>query len=271
MEKEIRVAVIDMNNGSPNQGMRGILGVLSAYRAEHRLNLIYEVFNLRVKEEIPGIGFDIYIASGGPGDPLASEHERWDILFFELLEEIKTYNSHQPDKKYVFLICHSFQLACRRYGPGKISRRKSGSFGIFPISLTTQGENDTIYNGLHNPFYAVDSRSWQVLEEKNEVRNETSPLILAMEKERPHVHLEPCIMSVRFSREFIGTQFHPEADPVGMKLYLLDNEKKAAIIRDHGEEKYTDMLQSLENPDRILRTRQTILPNFLDEAIQSLK
>lgn len=69
----------------------------------------------------------------------------------------------------------------------------------------------------------------------------------------------------------IGTQFHPEADPTGMKIYLLQEEKKEAIIKNHGEDKYYDMLNSLENPDRIMLTKSVILPNFLDEAINALQ
>ena len=77
-------------------------------------------------------------------------------------------------------------------------------------------------------------------------------------------------MAIRFSPYMIGTQFHPEADPVGMKMYLLLEEKKEAIIANHGENKYLDMLNSLDDPKRITLTQQVILPNFLTEAIAGL-
>jgi len=270
-KNEIRVAVIDMNKGVPNQGLRGILDILSSYRKEHQLDLSYQVFELRLNQEIPGTDYDIYISSGGPGSPYDGLDQPWENSFFKLLDDLEYYNSKHDLKKHVFLICHSFQLACRKYGLGMVTERKSNAFGIFPVTLTEQGEDDLIYRGLSNPFYAVDSRDWQVVDAEDETFNEMGAEILAIEKERPHIDLERCIMSIRFSKEFVGTQFHPEADPLGMKLYLLEEEKKKAIIGAHGEEKYLDMLDSLENPDRIMLTQQSILPNFLTEAIQALK
>jgi len=269
-KKKIKAAVIDMNKGTTNQGLRGILDILSRFREENGTDLSFEVFDVRSKNEIPGLGYDIYISSGGPGSPFDGENESWENAFFALLDEIETYNHTHTFKKYVFFICHSFQLACRKYGFGKVTKRKSNAFGIFPVSLTRQGEKDLLFKGLPNPFYVVDSRDWQVVHTDETDSPAISP-VLAIEKERPHINLERCIMSVRFSKEFAGTQFHPEADPAGMKLYLLEEEKKIAIITAQGEEKYTGMLQSLEDPGRIMLTQRVILPNFLKAAIQSYK
>ena len=61
--------------------------------------------------------------------------------------------------------------------------------------------------------------------------------VSAMEKYRPHIDCERCIMSIRFSKEVMGTQFHPEADPAGMKLYLMEEDKKKFIIDTYGEAK----------------------------------
>jgi hypothetical protein len=33
-------------------------------------------------------------------------------------------------------------------------------------------------------------------------------------------------MSIRFNDYFIGSQFHPEADAIGMKIYLEREDKK---------------------------------------------
>lgn len=263
----IKVAVIDMNNGSPNQGMRGIQEILQHYP----LSLSYDIFNIREKNEVPDLSYDIYISSGGPGSPFDGEHSKWELDFFNLLDAIEDYNAQHDVKKYVFLICHSFQLACRKYGLGTVTQRKSNAFGIFPISLTKNGEQEAVFSGLPNPFYSVDSRDWQVIEPDLKDFEAKGAKILAIEKERPHVDLERCVMAIRFSDQMIGTQFHPEADPVGMKMYLLQDEKKNAIIKDHGEDKYLDMLNSLDDPGRITLTQSVILPNFLDEAIHTLQ
>lgn len=271
MEKKgIRIAVIDLNNGSPNQGMRGILDILSKYEKDKGLTLSVEVFDLRAKNEIPDTAFDIYISSGGPGSPLESGDEAWEHSFFKLLDDLEQHNSKHEDKKHAFLICHSFQLACLKYQLGTVTKRKSNAFGIFPVTLTATGEEDAVFSGLPNPFYAVDSRDWQVIDPEEEIAAIYGTEILAIEKERKHIDLERCIMSVRFSNEIIGTQFHPEADPAGMLAYLLEEEKKTTIIAVHGEEKYNTMLQSLEDPEKIRLTQSLILPNFLDQAIHSI-
>ncbi len=270
-KNNIKVAVIDMNNGNPNQGMRGIQEILQGYRDKNQLNLTFDIFDIRQKNEVPDLSYDIYISSGGPGSPFDGENEKWEKDFFNLLDEIEAFNTRNEHKKHVFLICHSFQLACRKYGLGTVTKRKSNAFGIFPISLTDNGQEEIIFEGLPNPFYSVDSRDWQVVKPNEEEFELIGAKILAIEKERPHVDLERCIMAIRFSEEIIGTQFHPEADPVGMKMYLLQDEKKAAIIENHGEDKYFDMLNSLDDPDRITLTQSVILPNFLNQAIHSLQ
>lgn len=270
-KRKIKVAVIDMNNGVPNLGMRGILAILKQYQEEKGLDLSTAVFDLRKKNEVPDTSYDIYISSGGPGSPFEGEGLEWENNFFQLLDDLDDFNcKDKGGKKYVFLICHSFQMACRKYGLGKITQRKSTAFGIFPISMTEEGSQDPVFKGLPNPFYAVDSRDWQVISGDEDDFENNSSAVAAIEKYRPHVDLERCIMSIHFSKEVMGTQFHPEADPTGMKMYLLQEDKKKVIIQEHGEDKYLDMLRSLDDPNRISLTQKLILPNFLDEAIQQL-
>ncbi len=42
-------------------------------------------------------------------------------------------------------------------------------------------------------------------------------------------------MGIRFNEYMIGTQFHPEADSVGMSMYLQTEEKKKTVIENYGE------------------------------------
>ena len=264
----MKVAIIDMNNGAANQGMRGIKEILDKYRRDHEVEFMVDVFDLRQKGEIPGLDYNLYLSTGGPGTPY--DGGDWELRFFDLLGRLHEHNlSGEPEKKFVFLICHSFQLACRKFKLGNVTERKSNAFGIFPITLTESGEQDTFFDGLTNPFYAVDSRDWQVIEPNEAAFDAFGAKILALEKERPNVDLERCIMAIRFSEEIIGTQFHPEADPFGMRQHLLIEDKKRSIIENHGEEKYYDMLDSLEDPERISLTQSVILPNFISAAISN--
>ncbi|HUF10459.1 MAG TPA: hypothetical protein VMO47_14150, partial [Rhodothermales bacterium] len=68
--RSVRVAVLDMNKGTKNLGIPSILAILDEASTErHMPRFDYRVFDVRVKGEIPDLGFDIFISSGGPGSP----------------------------------------------------------------------------------------------------------------------------------------------------------------------------------------------------------
>jgi GMP synthase-like glutamine amidotransferase len=271
-KQEIKVAILDLYNGAKNQGMRCFQEILNRYREVNNLNLKYEVFDVRQNEQVPGTEFDIYISSGGPGSPLDSEGSVWENKYFELIDALEAHNqSTEGAKKHVFFVCHSFQLMCRRLKLGEVNMRRSPSFGVLPVHVTEKGLFEQTFEGLNDPFYAVDSRSWQVVNPNEEQFKATGAILLAIEKERPHVDLPRAAMAIRFNEYFIGTQFHPEADPFGMEAYLLTEEKKHEVIDEHGEQKYMEMIERLEDPDMIMLTEITIIPNFLDQAILSLQ
>ena len=94
--------------------------------------------------------------------------------------------------------------------------------------------------------------------------------ILALEKERPHIPFERAIMALRFNEHFIGTQFHPEADPEGMTMHLQKDGKKKIVIDNYGEAKWNSMIDQLNDPDKILYTYKHILPNFLNKAVEQI-
>lgn len=266
----LNIAILDLYDGAENQGMRGIHDIILNFSVNNSVPTKIEVFNVRQKVEIPSLDFDLYISTGGPGSPIDSEGEEWDTRYFEWIQQIDEYNRSGENfqKKPVFFICHSFQLACRYFKIGKLSKRKSNSFGVFPIHLLEDGEREPVFSGMPNPFYAVDSRDYQVIEPDYEQIRKLGSRILAIEKERPHVALQRAIMAVRFNQFFIGTQFHPEADPVGMLKHLQTPEKKESIIKNHSLAKWESMIEQLYDPNKILLTYSTVLPNFLQMAVE---
>jgi len=273
MEKRvIRAAILDLYEGQANQGMRCIREILSDF--EKKENLIVEtgVFDVRSKEQIPDLTYDIYIGSGGPGSPLTSEGANWENLYFGLMDQIRNHNMLYPDQlKSVFLICHSFQIYCRYYGLGTVSQRKSPSFGVMPIHSTTAGNRERLFEGLDNPFWAVDSREYQVTLPNLKKIREMGGDVLCIEKYRPQIKLERCVMAIRFDDAFFGVQFHPEADSSGMLHHMKTEEKKQQVIANFGEEKYNTMLDQLDDPEKIRLTHDTILPLFLQTAISTNK
>ena len=148
--------------------------------------------------------------------------------------------------------------------------RKSTSFGIFPVHMLENGRDEPIFDGLKDPFYAVDSRDFQVIQPNHDLMNKMGASILCIEKSRPHVPYERAVMGVRFNENMIGTQFHPEADAPGMSLYLRREDKRTTVIENHGEAKLNSMLEHLEDPDKIMWTYAHVLPNFLNYSVNQL-
>ena len=269
----LKVGILDMYEGADNQGMRCIREILNQFAEMHGLDLVKEEFDVRRKMELPDVSFDIYISTGGPGSPLDSKNSTWENAFFDWIKKVEKFNVAEENivKKQVFFICHSFQLACRYFDIATVSKRKSTAFGVFPIHYLLDAKDETIFTKLTDPFYAVDSRDYQVTEPKHNRLKQIGGKILAIEKARPHVPLERAIMSVRFNENMVGTQFHPEADAVGMSMYLQTEARKKIVVDNHGLEKWQSMIDQLGDPDKIAHTYAQILPNFLNEALNKME
>lgn len=224
----LRIAILDLYEGKANQGMRCIREILNQWSEINNIDISWDEFDVRLKNELPDLSYDIYISSGGPGSPLESAGTEWDTCYFKWLTEIEQWNNDAENlnKKFVFFICHSFQLVCRHWGVGQISQRKKTAFGVFPVHVLPSGQADNVFRGLNDPFYVVDSRDWQVTDPHFEKLTMQGAEILCIEKYRPHVPYSQAVMGIRFNEYMIGTQFHPEADAVGMTIHLQTEEKR---------------------------------------------
>jgi homoserine O-succinyltransferase/O-acetyltransferase len=272
-KKPLRIAILDLYEGASNQGMRCIREILNQFTDQQQLDISWDEFDVRQEKEVPDMSYDIFISSGGPGSPLDSKESPWEKVYFKWLQQVQRWNLNEKNqqKKFVFFICHSFQLACRHFHIANVCKRKSTSFGVFPIHLLHHGKKELVFGGMKDPFYAVDSRDYQVIEPNHNLFHQMGASILAIEKERPHVNYERAIMAIRFNEYMIGTQFHPEADAVGMSQHLQTPDKKKTVIENHGEAKWTSMIEQLNDPDKIMYTYAHILPNFLLSAVSHVQ
>ncbi|MGB1243448.1 MAG: type 1 glutamine amidotransferase [Chitinophagales bacterium] len=262
MKNNTKVAILDLYDNTPNQGMRCIKALI------HAAGLSYEVFEVRYKADIPkAVDFDIYISTGGPGSPLEGDGI-WDKQYFDLMDEIWAWNKqNDKPKKHVLFICHSFQMICNHFELGTLTKRKSTSFGTFPVHKTALGAEETLFKDLPDPFYIADFRDFQLVQPNHQRLEEMGAKLLLLEKKRPHVPLERAIMGIRLSQEWIAVQFHPEADPDGMSIHFAEATRKKSIVETHGQEKFEEMMQHLNESDKIPLTHETIIPNFLKQAI----
>ncbi len=265
-----KIAVLDLNNNTPNQGMRCIREII----AEHHhyfesQELTHEEFEVRTNIEIPDLSYDIYISSGGPDSPFVGMGTEWEKKYFDLLDAIYTHNQRAtPEKrKYFFGICYSFQLMARFFEMGEVSERKSMSFGIAPVHKTDEGKQDWLFHGLPDKFYAADFRNWQLVSPNMERLEKMGITISCLEKVRDYVPFPRAVMAVRVTEEIIGTQFHPEADSAGMLKHFQNPEREKMVLDKFGAVKYKQIIQRLDDPQKVQLTHDTILPRFLQHAL----
>lgn len=271
-KRPLSIAILDLYEGVPNEGMRCIRDLVASITNGREEEIISAEFEIRKNNNIPTLDHDIYISSGGPGSPTESEGMAWDNAYMQWISSIEEWNQNpfNKRKKYVFFICHSFQLACRFFKIGNVKKRKSTAFGVFPIHMNEVGKKESVFSGLGDPFYGVDSRDYQVIEVEINKPEHSVFSVLCIEKDRPHVPLERAVMAIRFNPFMIGTQFHPEADSKGMSMYLQREDKKEMVIKNHGYEKWKSMIDHLNDPDKISYTNSLILPNFINNALREL-
>jgi homoserine O-succinyltransferase len=265
--KKVNLAILDMYDGEPNQGMRCIRDILSRFSDQ----ICFKEFDVRGKAEIPDVrNFDIFISTGGPGNPSEGDGH-WDLLYSDFLDQIWIWNLNHSMKKQLLLICHSFQMACRHFGLGQLTQRKSTSFGVTTIHKTPEGLQDPLFLNLLNPFWAVDSRDFQVVQPDKRKFKSMGAKLIALEKIRNHVEYERAIMAIRFSDEIVGTQFHPEADAISFLEHLKKPMVREKIIELKGKAKFRTMLEDLVDENKIYKTNETLIPNFLEQAIRKLR
>ena len=265
-EQTIKIAILDMYDGEPNQGMRCIIDIIN------RFNRIvsFKIFDVRRKSKLPIIKeYDIYISTGGPGNPLIGDGN-WDKKYYSFIDELMVWNKDNEVKKHVLFICHSFQMACKHFGLAEITKRNDTSFGVMTIHKTKEGIKDPLFEGLADPFYGIDSRDYQVVQPKLSVFAKKGAKIISLEKIRDHVQYERAIMAVRFTDYFVGTQFHPEADPISFIANLRNAATKEKIKKMKGKRKFRNMLEDLLDDEKIYKTNETLIPNFLRIAINDL-
>lgn len=270
MKDKLNICILDLYDGYPNEGMRCIKMLIDEFLKKESINGNFSVYDVRSNAEYPDIdNYQIFISTGGPGSPMI-EGEEWEMKYFNFLDQIIQYNAENAIKKHLLLICHSYQLMVQRFSLGLVCKRISTSFGVMPIHKTTEGQTEPLFEGLEDPFWAVDSRDYQVIQPDLEKIDDIGAKIVALEKYRPHIPLERAIMGIRLTDEIVGFQFHPEADALGMSRYFQQEEKRSAVIAEHGEDKLEIMLEQLEDPDKIILTEATIIPTFLKNAAEQI-
>ena len=254
----LNIAVLDLYDGSANMGMDCILEILQNWSRDSDVEINVSTFDVRAKNQLPGHNYDLYLSSGGPGSPIDTIEMQWDIDYCNWLDQMFAL------KKPVLLICHSFQLACRHFDIGKVGLRKSKQLGVLPVHPTAA---HPIFNQLPDPFFALESRLYQITEPNDEKIQAIGASIIALEKIRPQLPYQRALMAVAFNENMIGVQFHPEATKDRLIKYFETDAIKAAVLTDFSEDKWDQIRLSLQDPSKIEHTCSHFIPNFLHQML----
>ena len=106
----IRIAILDLYEGQPNQGMRCLREILNQWSEFYGLEAEWDEFDVRLKGEVPDMTYDVFLSSGGPGSPLDSKGSEWEKAYFNWLEQVENWNNNpaHKQKKFVFFISVQF-------------------------------------------------------------------------------------------------------------------------------------------------------------------
>ena len=138
-KRPLKVAILDLYRGGPNEGMRCIRDLLDEASARYGGELTYDEFEVRIQNQVPDLSYDAFVSTGGGGSPFDGEGGDWEPGYFRWLDDLLAYNVVSEHKKHGLFICHSFQLLCRHLGLGSVVKRRSESFGMNAVHLTADG------------------------------------------------------------------------------------------------------------------------------------
>lgn len=250
----MRIALFDMNQGQPN---RGIACIERVVLRELGPEISLRRYSVRDLNELPASidEFDACVSSGGPGDPWDGEHLEWEKKFFALMDQLVEHNARatKPSaKKHFFAICHTFQLLSRYFKIADVTERRFHGMGIVPIHRERDelAMHDPMIAGLANPFYVMDSRSWQVVNPDMGRIEALGARILCRESTAP----DAALTAIRFTPEIEGVQFHPEAGMDDVRAVLADPKNSELLT------------SAIRDPEAVQPAYETILPGFLRRA-----
>jgi GMP synthase-like glutamine amidotransferase len=271
----LRLCLVDMNNGVPNEAMRCFRHIVEAFVGRvHAENPALEVRVSHVQPrnlgEVPPDACDLYLSTGGPGSPFEGYDLHWCTAYRSFLDGIVNEQLRRGDcSRAVLVICHSFEIAIEHFGFAAMAARPERKFGLMPVYPTEAGQRAPLLAPFGDRFFAWEHREWQAVGLDTGKLERLGGELWARES-RDGVSKGEGLLAFRFAPGIEGTQFHPEADKAGALAWILRPEQTKACIAAYGELTYQRMLRSLEDPARLQRTFELLIPGWLVRRYNAL-
>jgi GMP synthase-like glutamine amidotransferase len=266
----VRIGLVDMNNGVPNQGMRCFRRILDRFEQrvrESNPGVVFQREELqpRNRGDIPRGPYDFVLSSGGPGSPREGIEKPWAAGYFQFLQDVFDHNQRDAATAPKLLaVCHSFELAVLHFGVARMERRDTLKFGLMPAYTTRAGREVDYLKPFQDRLFAWEYRWYQAVDPDFARLRELGGRILAEEsREDGPAHKGDAVLALSFADGIDGTQFHPEADKPGVWEWMRMEEHAERLRAQYGEELYERMLRSLDDETRLARTHALFVPGWL--------
>lgn len=272
--QKLKIALVDMNDGHPNQAIRSfktlIRGLFERARLENP-DLEAELIHVQPRnlEEVPPDDCDLYVCSGGPDSPVDGFEEKWCPAIRKFFDGVHgKWQSGREDAPGALAICYSFEMATMHFGVAEMAPREK-RFGIMPAYTTAAGEESNLLGAFGERLFAWEHRYWNAVNLDEARLKELGGAVYARES-RDGVSKGEGLTSFRFTEGIEGTIFHPEADRAGALHWIQKPEQAEAVIEAYGKTTYDRMLKTLDDPNRLARTYALLIPNWLNTSFNRL-
>jgi homoserine O-succinyltransferase/O-acetyltransferase len=272
----LRLSLVDMNNGVPNEAVRCFRRLLDAFAARvraanPRLSVGLEHVQPRNLGELPSPKADLILSSGGPGSPHDGWDEPWCTGFRGFLDSILERTAQHPETApQAFVVCHSFEIAIQHFRFAEMTRRHDLKFAIFPAYLTEEGEKTDYLKPFGERLFVWEHRRFQAVGLDAARLRAQGGALLARESRPGQTDKGEAILGLRFGPGLEGTQFHPEADRPGVLAWIHRPEHTAALRDAYGNSLLERMMKTLDDPGRLARTYALLIPGWLTSRFNRL-
>jgi GMP synthase-like glutamine amidotransferase len=273
--RPLKICIIDMNDGQPNQAMRCLRLLIERFSGlvtAKNPGLLIEVEHVSPRdknEELPRDA-DLYLSSGGPGSPFDGDQKPWFAAYRrfvgELAETARAFPARAPS---LFAICYSFELVVRFFELGEIVERQTTKFGVMPVYTTDAGRRHPLTVPFSDRLFAFEHRRWEAVHLDEARLASLGGSFLARES-RDGVSKGRAILALDFGPGIEGVQFHPEADRPGVLSWIKRVENEEAFREAYGEATFHAMIRTLNNPARLARTFDLFIPRWLSRRFNAV-
>ena len=265
----LRILLVDMNNGVPNEAVRCFNRLIEAFAVRARdanpgLKTPITHVQPRNLGEVPPRDVDLVLSTGGPGSPHDGFDQPWCTAYRKFLDHVVAENQRAPDlAPSMFAVCHSYEISVLHFGVARMRERPSVKFGLMPAYVTAEGRQSDLLQGFGDRLFAFEHRGWEAVDLQASKLSALSGRLLATESRPGRRDKGEALLAFEFAPGLVGTQFHPEGDKPGVIAWIRRPEKASAFKRVYGDELYDRMMKSLSDPARLARTFAMMVPGWL--------